>query len=235
MKITNIRDKVNPHLNYQNISMFIPPLKTILNELQGFTEYIQIALEDAIREATDYFDSNKLPRDIYLLNDLIRYHTKRVMKAKANTDLFEDYKVDDKLANNGLACRYAGYFIKVFKDRKDGMLIPNSDTKEAFFCQQLSFDDSDVSSLELSRRPNVFYTWNIDEDFVLMPLRFVCLKSGVKNKGITEVYYDEIIGSIIESNLGKSEQAEQMEFGDLGFSKKGERIEDKGLRENDIR
>lgn len=217
MNITKIQGKDYPFLNYQNISMFIPSLKTMLEELNGFTEHLQIALEDAVRETLDYFDSKKLAIDIYLLNDMIRFHTKLVMKEKANLKLFEDYNVDDKVANNGLACRYQSYFIKVFKERKDRALIPNSEPKEAFFCQQLSFDDSSGFNLKLSKRPNVFYMWNLDRDYLLMPLRLVCPRYGIKNKSVTQVYYDEVLPII---SGGLDNQMRKTEDDELNYTKK---------------
>jgi hypothetical protein len=50
---------------------------------------------------------------------MVRYHTKRIMKTKTNLDLLECecYDINERLANNGLACTYMGYSIRVFKER----------------------------------------------------------------------------------------------------------------------
>lgn len=203
MDITNFQDDDATTQRDKNISnSFIPPLNTMLNELQNFREHLQIYLEEAIRLGTEYFREKDLVVDIYLLNDLIRYHTRRLMKIKAGLDLFEDWGIDDTLANNGLAAKYEGYHVRVFKERGDGLLIPNSGTKTAFFCQQLELEMGIQIPVEfINKRPNVFFLWRLDGNLSLLPLRFVCPRYGEKYRNVTQVYYDEILSSIIRADI----------------------------------
>ena len=204
----------------------------MLKELRVFHEHLQVSLEEAVRQATEYFREKQLIVDIYLINDLIRYHTKRLMREKANLELFEEYEIDDNLANNGLAGTYAGYHIRVFKGRHDGFLIPNSNIKAAFFCQQLEFNMGVKLPVSLvNKRPNVIFLWGLDGNLSLTPLRFVCPKSGVIYRNITEVYYDEILSNPVTGSLFNTATDDIREADDLDITKKDIQQERKGENE----
>jgi hypothetical protein len=221
MDMTPFEDEDYPPKKNHNISNFIPPLPVILDEIRGFKEHLVISLEEAMRLAIEYFRINNLLVDSYLLSDLIRYHTKRLMKAQADLDLFEEYNVDDKLANNGLAAHYKGYHIRILKSRSDGELIPNSHTKASFFCQQLVFDINSLFPILLpNAKPNIILFWNIDDKYTLLPLRFVCPKYGVFNKNLTQVYYDEVLSDIIDYSVPPTNDSD-----DLNITKKDEKPE----------
>lgn len=189
MNITNFPDEGNPSGKDGFISNFIPPLSVILGELHDFHEPLQIALEEGVRQGRDYFQVNALPTDVFLFSQLIRYHTKLVMKQKASVNLYE---MDD-LANNGLSGVHNGYHIRIFKGYHGNIPVPNSDTKAAFFCQQLEL------GLELApliiAKPNVFFLWELDSNLALMPLRIVCPRYGEKGHDVTTTYYNEIVAN----------------------------------------
>lgn len=224
MDITNFNDDVYPLENDENISTFIPPLSIIQKETRGFQEHLVISLEEAVRLAIEYFRYQELKIDIYLLNDLIRYHTKRFMKEKANLELFEEYEIDDKLANNGLAGNYAGYHIRVWKGRDDGLLIPNSDVKASFFCQQLEFNLGAKLPVSLvNKRPNIIFLWGLDNNLSLTPLRFVCPKYGVKHHRVTEVFYDSVLPTVLDykdDTKVDSDMVSEADIDELDITKK---------------
>lgn len=217
MVITNIQDGDGAEKNDKFISSFIPPFKVMLKELHIFHKQLQISLEEGVRQGLEYFDEKKLPIDVYLLNQLIRYHTKRLMKEKASINLYE---MDD-LANNGLSGTHDGYHIRIFKGNRGSIPIPNSLTKVSFFCQQmeLGFD----LPPQFIEKPNVFFLWELDKNYSLIPLRLVCPEYAEKGHDVTMTYYDEILVNPVIESKPESEIIEPIKDEGLDIKLKDEK------------
>lgn len=226
MVITTFQGDDGSRKNDKFISSFIPPFEVILKELHVFHKQLQIALEDGVRQGLDYFDEKKLPIDIYLLNQLIRYHTKRLMEEKASINLYE---MDD-LANNGLAGAYGGYHIRVFKGNKGNLPIPNSWTKVAFFCQQLDLG-LDIP-LQAIKKPNVFFLWELDNKYSLIPLRLVCPQFAEIGHDVTATYYDEILTNPVIEVGPEQRMGEMTESGDLDIKLRDKEAEKQNGQDN---
>jgi len=183
-------------------STFIPPFEQAFGELTPF--YIQLhgSLEEAVRLALKYFEDLKASVDTYLLNDLIRYNTKRFLKQKMGINLEEDYVIGD-LSNNGLVGTCKGYSIRVLKSYKGDLPLANSEAKAAYFSQQLSFIIGD--SILPASRPNVIFVWDLSEKYALKPLHMCCPKYAEKYHGILSVYYYEPLPHPAEIVKTKSE------------------------------
>jgi len=200
--MTNGQASLSTGLFANKSSTFIPPFKQAFSELTPF--YIQLhgSLEEAVRLALKYFDDLKASIDAYLLNDLIRYNTKRFLKQKTGVDLEEDYVIGD-LSNNGLVGTCKGYGIRVLKSYKGGLPLVNSEAKAAWLSQQLSFIIGD--SILPASRPNVTFIWDLSEKHSLEPLYMCCSKYAEKYRGILSVYYYELLPHPAEIVKAKSE------------------------------
>jgi len=226
MDMTNFNGDEFPSDKSRNISGFIPPLDIVISDIGRFHQYLVISLEDAVRLAVEYFRENEFPLDMSCLNTLIRYHTRRNMKQKADLELFDDFGVDEKLTNIGLSADFNGYHIRIFKDRSDHLLIPNSYTKESFFCQQLRFNMGPSLPVSLvNDRPNIMFLWNLDNSYSLIPLRLVCPKSGVIHKNFTQVYHDILLTEFHDYKGGTVSNEEPVI--DLDITKKDIEVENK--------
>jgi hypothetical protein len=234
MEITNLQDEGNSDKNDEIISSFIPPFKTIRDELTVFYQQLQISLEEGVRLGTEYFTEKKLPTDVYLLNQMIRYHTKRLMQEKAEINLYE---MED-LSNNGLAGNHNGYHIRIFKGTHGNIPIPNSDTKRDFFCQQLELN-LDIPAPS-PKRPNVFFLWDLDKSYSLTPLRLVCPEYAEKGRDVTRTYYDEIVKPVfageIESPVNEVSEGKNRDIRLKGQeSRKKDTKDDNSDKADDIR
>ena len=224
MEITKLQDESDSAKNDKIISSFIPPYKAIRDELDIFYGQLQISLEEGVRLAMEYFTEKKLPIDVYLLNQMIRYHTKRLMQEKAMINLYE---MAD-LSNNGLAGNHNGYHIRIFKGTRGNIPIPNSDAKRDFFCQQLELNLGIPAPSP--KRPNVFFLWDLDKNYSLTPLRLVCPEYAEKGRDVTRTYYDEIVKPIFESEV-ESPANETNESGNWDIRLKGQESEKKDTKD----
>jgi len=190
--------------------MFIPPFEQAFSELAPF--YIQLygSLEESVRLAKKYFEDLKTSVDIYLLNDLIRFNTKRLLKQKTGVNLEDDnleYEMGD-LSNNGLVGTCKGYSIRILKSYRGDLPLANSNAKAAYFSQQLSFIIGE-SMLPVSR-PNIIFVWDLSDKYALKPLHMCCPKYAERYRGILSVYYDELLPHPAEIIKTKPEIADEI-------------------------
>lgn len=195
--------------NFANkINMFIPSFEQAFGELAPF--YIQLygSLEESVRLAKKYFEDLKTLVDIYLLNDLIRFNTKRLLKQKTGVNLEEDnYEMGD-LSNNGLVGTCKGYSIRVLKSYRGDLPLANSTAKAAYFSQQLSFIIGEFM-LPVSR-PNIIFVWDLSDKYALKPLHMCCPKYAERYRRILSVYYDELLHHPAEIIKAKPEIADEI-------------------------
>lgn len=188
-------------------SMFIPPFEQAFGELAPFYMQLHGSLEESVRLALKYFDDLETSVDIYLLNDLIRFNTKRLLKQKTGINLEEDnYEMGD-LSNNGLVGTCKGYSIRVLKSYRGDLPLANSNAKAAYFSQQLSFIIGE--SISPVSRPNIIFVWDLSEKYVLRPLHMCCPEYAEKYRGILSVYYDELLPHPAEIIKTKPEIADE--------------------------
>lgn len=207
-----------------NNSVFIPPFEQSFNELKPFYIRLHSSLEEAIRLSLQYFKDLKTPVDVFLLNDLIRYHTKRFLKQQHAISLGEDYDIGD-LSNNGLAGTYLGYSIRVLKAYKGYLPLANSGAKAAYFSQQLSFVFGE--EFLLARRPNIIFVWDLSRTYVLNPMHMCCPQYAEKGRGILSVHYDEILPHPAEIIQAATEMTEETK--DIEIRLKEETYDDKNI------
>jgi hypothetical protein len=203
---------LNTSYSANKISTFIPPFEQAFSELASFYIQLYSSLEEAVRLALKYFEDLKAPVDVYLLNDLIRYNTKRLLKRKTGVHLEEDYEIGD-LSNNGLIGTCKGYNIRILKSYKGDLPLINSEAKAAYFSQQLRFIIGD--SILPASRPNIAFVWDLSEKYALEPLRMCCPEYAEKYRGILSVYYNELLphpAEIIKTKPGVLSEVKDIEI-----------------------
>lgn len=191
MKTTRRQEFCDPGDFANKINIPIPSFERDFGELASF--YIQLygGLEDSVPLAKKYFEDFKTSIDVYLLNQLIRFNTKRFLKLKRGINLKEEnYEMGD-LSNNGLVGTCKGHNVRILKSYKGDLPLVNSHAKAEYFSQQLSFIIRE--SMSPPTGLNIVFVWELSDKYELKPLRMCCPKYAEKYSGILSVYYDEVL------------------------------------------
>lgn len=208
MKTTRKQEFGCPGDSANKINVDTPSFEQDFDELAPF--YIQLygGLEESVRLAKKYFEDLKTSIEIYLLNDLIRFNTKRLLKEKKGINLEEDDYEMGELSNNGLVGTCKGHSIRILKSYRGDLPLANSDDKTRYFNQQLSFIIGE--SMSPTDRLNVIFGWDLSNAYELKPLRMCCPKYAERYRGILSVYYDKLLPHPAEIVKARPEIADEI-------------------------
>ncbi len=191
---------------------FIPTFDQAFYEVKPFYIHLYSSLEEGIRLALHFFNDLKAPIDVFVLNDLIRYHTKGFLKQKHGIELGDDYEIGD-LGNNSLTGTYKGYGVRVLKAFNGGLPLANSVAKAQYFSQQLSFSFGDI--LSPARRPNIVFVWDLSGTYSLKPINMCCPEHAEKGRGILSVYWNEPLphpAELIKPDTRPAEEPQEIDI-----------------------
>jgi hypothetical protein len=172
-------------------SIHAPSFERDFGELASFYIQLYSSLEESVPLAKKYFEDLKTSIEVYLLNQLIRFNTKRLLNRKRDINLKEDdYEMGD-LSNNGLVGTCRGHNVRILKSYNSGLPLANSYDKTKYFNQQLTFIIGE--SMLLPTGLNVVFVWDLSDKYELKPLRMCCPKYAERYRGILSTYYDEVL------------------------------------------
>jgi hypothetical protein len=191
MKKTKTKEFSNNGDFANNINISIPSFDRDFRDLTSFYIQLYSSLEESVPLAKKYFEDLETSIDVYLLNQLIRFNTKRLLKQKRGINLEEEnYEMGD-LSNNGLVGTCKGHSIRILKSYKGDLPLANSYAKAKYFSQQLSFIIGE--SMSPPTGLNIVFVWDLSDKYELEPLRMCCPKYAERYSGIISIYYDEIL------------------------------------------
>ena len=138
MKRTKTQEFSNNGDFANKINISVPSFDRDFRELTSFYIQLYSSLEESVPLAKKYFEDLKTSIDVYLLNQLIRFNTKRLLKLKRGINLEEEnYEMGD-LSNNGLVGTCKGHNVRILKSYKGDLPLANSYAKAEYFSKNIS-------------------------------------------------------------------------------------------------
>ena len=168
-------------------------------ELLGDIRPLSATLYDNFIEATQialpYFSGRQLPLNDILLSCMVRYEVKRLLSTNG-VPVTDEEVTDDKdlpmeaLALVGLSGFYKGYHFKVLKSSDGTLPVASSDTRRAFYGQQLEMRLPDQPDANLEPvHPNIVFLWRFDSSWTTMDLTVSVPRSGGSTRSSVKEYY----------------------------------------------
>lgn len=150
----------------------VPTFQEALDRIQPIITGLYEAAEKAAQSARMFFDQEADGAvDPYLFPNLFRFHAKRYLDALGH-EVKEFGR--DSLPNNGLLVRFNGFHLRILKAQNKGVPPPGqSESKQAYYCQQLALPYSDAATpgLNLPIDWNLLVIWDVTKEYVLRDLQ----------------------------------------------------------------
>ena len=160
----------------------IPSAAEALEELEPLIPVIFGALENAVFETQEYFETRKERHDPYLAPCLVRHTTKRFLTTasfQGPTDGPSIRFALEDIANNGLCIMFGRFRIRILKADEGDLPEPTSHARREFYEQlAMPLPTSGGGALSSNSRVNLVVLWDFDRSHDLDGLTLVCPRAG---------------------------------------------------------